>query len=622
MNSWLKKFLSRWGRHVPCLIGITAAAAAIYCQTLDFAFLTNWDDPEYITRNPVILAFSLENIIRAFTWSWEGNYAPLQILSYMLDHAIWGMDPGGFHLTNLLLHVFNGMLLYLLAIQISGSRTAGFIAALLFVVHPAQVESVAWLSQRKTLLAGFFFLSSFLLYLRSIRQSSRQLPWLGLSLLAFIAAILSKSSAVVLPLCLAAYEICRSRQGEADRLWWKKLLPFAVAAGVMAVLTIFLQSPDLGGGRSGYHGGSLWATLCTMIPVLVRYLVILIYPAGLSAVYLPPVKTAPDMEVLGALLVLAAVAAVGMILYRRGRPLFFWLCLFFLPLIPVSQLVPLVTLMNDRYLYLPLMGAAGLAGHAGVVLLNRMPRKKGPVFLMVVACAIMLFTAVSVDRTAVWRNSVSLWRDTVERNPQSKDILATLAESYKDAGKPSDALATYRLAFAMEGDFADARQKSAALVNAAGLLMDIGSFSEAETLLMHLVSRFPGHPSGFTSLASCYRLTGKDDAAEALYHQGLQLQPDNPLALLGLATLSLDRKQPEKAELFLARLKSAGVMGPDVLVALGRLAMQKGEYQQALQHLRQAVGAEGLLNPARLRLVADFLPLAADPVFRELTRAP
>lgn len=600
-------------RQAPYLLAIALLTLAVYGKTLSFDFLTNWDDPQYITNNQVVRELSLGGIIAAFTRAWSGNYAPVQILSYMLDHLLWGMNAWGFHLTALLLQACNGILVHLLVTRISGRESAGLLAGMLFVVHPVQVESVAWLSQRKNLLAMFFFLTSFLLYLAAEADDRKTRTYLVLSFMAFAASLLSKSVAIVLPLCLAAYELCIHGRRPLPELV-RRLVPFVGAAAIIGLLTLYLQRPEMGGGRTAYYGGSPWATLLTMIPVFVRYLGMIIWPAHLCAFYMPSVKTAPDLEVMGGLLVLGAVCASGFTLYRRRNPLFFWLCMGVVPLLPVSQIVPMVTLMNDRYLYFPMIGVAGLAGHA-MALVNTRRRLQ----LRVVSAVIVLALGVaSFHRSEAWRNSVNLWSDASGKNPGSVDLMSVLASSYRDAGRTEDAVAAYRATFAMPGTFTEPRQEQAALLDAARLYMEQGYFTEAEPLLVRLTARFPAHAAGFATLADCLAATGRQEAAEAAYHRALDLDAGAVQALIGLATLLLDRNQPDRAGALLSRAVTAGADGPDLRVSQARVAMRSGNRPEALGHLQKAID-QGLANPSRLRLVPEFSPLADDPQFRKMT---
>lgn len=603
--------------HAPYLLIIILLTGAVYGRTVSFEFLTNWDDPQYITLNKVIRSFSWNNVTDIFSKSYFGNYAPLHLISYMIDYSIWGSNPSGFHLTSALLHAVNGMLVYALTARISGMKTAGLIAAIIFVSHPAQVESVAWLSQRKNLLSLFFFLVSFLSYLKSRQQDSDSRLFYLIAVVAFFASLLSKATAVVLPLCLVIHDItiAGNRPGKA---LWRRMIPFALAAGTMAIITAYTQQPETGGGRVPYHGGSPWTTFLTMLPVMVHYLKMMIFPFDLSALYIHQIKSGADAEVLMSAVAVAAVVAAGVICYRRSKPLFFWYAMFFIPLLPVSQIIPLVTLINDRYLYFPMIGAGGFAGYAVVLLCDKLQTdRKWALYCATALCAAYLAIA-SYQRSAVWQNSVTLWIDAAGKNPSSKDIVSMLAEAHKNAGQMPQAIEVYKYLFSLPGEFVDHRHEQEALRDAALVFMGAGLFTDAENLLLQLTEKYPKDSTGFAFLASCYNATGRKDAAEAAYLEALKISPDNPQGMIGLASLYLDMKTPDKAAALLAKAAAADAEGPDLSVTLARLAAGKGDYDQALTHLEQAERS-GLFNPSRLVLLPEFAPMRDSDRFRRIT---
>ena len=311
-----------------------------------------------MTNNPVIHDLGWRGIRTVFSRSYFYNYAPIHLLSYMVDDALWGLRPSAFAFTNVVLHAANGALFYLLLIEFGWRRLAAWAAALIFLVHPVQVESVAWISQRKAVLSLLFFLLALLAFVRYRRTDGRR-RWVlyAASLLAFGLALLTKATTVVFPLIAVLFD--RHFERERSRsTWLLDKLPFLGAAAAVAVATVRAQSPEIGGGTSDYHGGSPFATLLTMLPVLVRYLGMVAWPARLSAVYAPSIKTAIDLEVLLAAALLALVVAFGVHLYRRRSEQLVWLLVFAIGLLPVSQIIPIVTLMNDWYLYLPMLGAS------------------------------------------------------------------------------------------------------------------------------------------------------------------------------------------------------------------------------------------------------------------------
>lgn len=425
------------------LLFLLAVTFAVYWSSLGHEFLTGWDDPTYVTKNDVIQGVTWGHFRAAFTRYYVGNYAPVQIISYMLDYSIWGLSARGFLLTNILFHAGSGIMLYLLLNRIHGERVWIFLAALLFLLHPVQVESVVWISQRKNVAAMFFFLISWYCYVfhREKDGISSTIVYY-VSLIAFLLAILAKSVAVILPPVLLLFNVCfreKSRKGLcAD------LIPYVIIAGLAAILALKSQSPEYDGGRvHTYYGGSILNTAFTMLPVLVRYLGMLFWPANLSAWYDPAIRSGADSAVTLSGLLLLALIGAGVILWRRKRDLFFWYALFFIGLVPVSQLVPLTTLMNDRYLYFPMLGAAPFvcamllpkATAADLLFPGRQL-----VLAIVFTAVIVLCAFTSYQRSAVWKDSVTLWSDTAMKAPNVHLVHHGLGCALLQAGRLDEAI--------------------------------------------------------------------------------------------------------------------------------------------------------------------------------------
>lgn len=346
-----------WPDLAPVLL-LLIAAFTLYGKALGHDFLVNWDDPAYVSANPNIMGFTSEHLRNAVTNVYVGNYAPLPIISYMLDYTLWGFNATGFKLSNITLHALNTLLYYALLVRITGRRLLAMAAAALFLCHPVQVESVVWISQRKNLLAMFFFLISFQAYL--FWKERRHFGCYSLSLAAFSLALLSKSVTVILPLILICYDLCFREREVLWRLVRDKL-PYLALAALCAVAAFYTQGYD--GGKTGYLGGTPLLTMLNMLPVFSRYLILLLVPAQLSIIYNSPIITTLDTETALSVLLIVILIASWVYLYRRNRGLFFWSSLIVIGILPVSNIIPIETLMNDRYLYFPMIGFAALVAY-------------------------------------------------------------------------------------------------------------------------------------------------------------------------------------------------------------------------------------------------------------------
>lgn len=438
-------------------------AALLYMRSVGFEFIPSWDDDEYVLDNVYIFSLSLKNLKAIFSTTVLGNYAPLHILSYAFDHALWGLDPRGFHLTNVLLHAFNACALYAVIRRITGKAAVGFVAALLFAVHPLNVENVAWVTERKTLLATLFVSFSLLSYLR-FRERRSPAAYV-LCLVFFIIALLSKPIVVTFPLLLLAYEFYLRRE---DRVWLP-VLPLFVLSGVAAAGTVLAHI----GSRSIAAGTFTYDVLFgvvypTMLPIYWKYVGLIIWPFNLSGYYDTTqyhsfVQPYVAISLFGWVLCFLAVFLKGS---ARVRFWFLWFWIWFLP---VSNLVPIPVYYADRYMYLPAIaffvlvgeaasavsiGGVSRAGHSmpgrGIGWVRARTGLKSILVYGVVAAIVVYYGAVAFDRLGVWRNQVAFWEDTARKSPNLYKSRLNLGFAYEMAGEYSRAEREYLAAITID----------------------------------------------------------------------------------------------------------------------------------------------------------------------------
>jgi len=422
---------------------ILLVTVSTYASGIGNEFIFNWDDPSYIFRNPDIQQFSLENISKIFTSYYVGNYAPLHMLSYMADYALWGDNPTAFFLVNLLLHTVNAMLLYRILCRLGMDHTPALLAVLLFAIHPVQVESVAWLSQRKNVLSLFLMLTSFYWYLNYCRAEKNRWRPYSVSCFFFCAALLTKSIAVILPAILLAYDFTHREGGSGPKKILSEKIPFVILAGIAAAVTLISQGQDAGGGIVAWHGGSPLTNALTALTVYSKYLFNLFWPLQLSAVYHVGIKDTFDLEVAGALALLLLTPAT-LLLFRPGRrkKATFWLTIFLGAFIPVSQIVPITTLMNDRYCYIPLLGLSPYLVLLGKEFSDRRSLSPWamPSGVMII---LLLITPITWQRTQIWGSTLTLWQDAARKQPLSATAWSHLGYAQEYAGQRGTAIDSY-----------------------------------------------------------------------------------------------------------------------------------------------------------------------------------
>ena len=431
--------------HAWAVIGILGAVAAVYWPTLGFEFL-NWDDPWYVVNNPLIRSWHPANLWGIATEVVSRNYAPVTIFSFLVDHTVWGLWPGGYHLTNVLLHAINGVLVYALIQQLTNNRSAAWIAAALWAVHPVQVESVAWVSSRKGLLSATFLLASSLCWLRPDR-SDRHERW---ALLWFVPALLSKAIAVVVPPIFLSYDMLVRRKSFADAAS-RQFVPGLLSLWLL-VGTMHAQNTMLGGVRSHMELSKLEIVAVDAM-ILWRYVGVLFWPADLCVLYDPPTS---GVAVPAALCALAWAAAVWLASRLRRRfplltvSLISWLLLF----APVLNFVPLTTLMNDRYLYLPsipvfalgataLSRVASLARSRGSTSGGERIAAEGPGWSSAWCCGMVVVVGYALAASqylSVWRDPMSLWTHAHQHVPQLAVVQIQRANTLQSLDRTDEAI--------------------------------------------------------------------------------------------------------------------------------------------------------------------------------------
>jgi tetratricopeptide (TPR) repeat protein len=366
---------------------------------------------------------------------------PAMLASLMLDAAVWGREPFGYHLTSVALHAVNAVLLWLVVRQLIGSEKPAppLLAALLFAVHPVVTEAVCEPTFREDLLVAMFSLFALVLAMRHAPAAAGFDGWraLGCTVVCLLA-IASKESGIVAPMLLGAYWWC-FRRGEPGRFW-------AVAIGgaklvVLAFLAArFLLEPHpskIFETKPEYLGGSLAQALLFETRILALYAQLIVFPVNLCADYgLVSIRHLP-LPV--ALSLLAAVAVAATITARQDRRLLFAYAMTLLPLLPVANLVPIYRPVADRYLYLPMAGVAvavaclldapWLAGRESL-------RRRGIIGCM---AAVALLGLASVERQQVWASSLALWSDAHRKNPVSFTTATGLGEALREAGRLTEA---------------------------------------------------------------------------------------------------------------------------------------------------------------------------------------
>lgn len=494
---------------------IIVAVLAAYYKVFGASFL-NWDDAEYVLHNADINAINGANIRAWFTRTYVGNYHPLTMASYTIDHVFGGSDPFVYHLSGILLHLIDSVLVYIFFSKLQQQKTIALAVALLFALHPSQAESVSWVAERKTVLCGFFSLLAMLQYQGYVRRPTRpQMVWLTM---LSACAMLSKGTAVALPLSFLAIDLWLERPLGNKAVWTEKIPVFAmsVATGIAAVYA--QQSGHFMDGSTPYgllerlvYGGYAYT----------QYIVRFFLPVDLSAMYPYPAE-------MGAVHFLFAVLAVGIAilffvaLRRKWHVLSGGILFYTANIAMVLQFIPFgEALMADRYMYLACMGLAYPAMYYLAAWLWRL--KMGKTYMFIGGPAAALLLGLCFLRNDVWLSDMNLYTSLLKRFPNSAVAQYSAGGMYLRTGDLAQAELHLDKAVRLDPDNAKAWYNKGLLHVRQGRAM------EALEAFDHSID-INNYPKAHFSRALLHISTGKPELAMADIDQVLKMQPGNARA--------------------------------------------------------------------------------------------
>jgi tetratricopeptide (TPR) repeat protein len=598
---------------------LLALCLAAFLNTLGNGFV--WDDLSLITGDRYIRA--LGNLPLFFTpryWSDLQPYSdlavvyrPFRTVTFAVDYFFWGLNPAGYHFTNLLLHAANVVLIFRLATVMGrgegvphrendarNSWLMGlpFLTAALFAVHPVHTESVTYVKNRSDLLALLFFLAAWLLFIRS-GTPARRLPRLAASLLCFALAVLSKETALTLPGVLALHAFC-FQDGEDRRRSYLRIVPYGLMilayGGFILALRARAGVPaddfSMGAGRH----------LLAVIKTIGTYLSLLSFPFHLNAdraFFIP--RSAGEPAVLLSLAALAAAVAAAVIARRRSITIFFGIAFTLITLVPAVNIVFLASRpVAEQRLYIPSVGLCLVLAW----LINRLYRfgrnKKAWIVLpwLTAGLVITLFSARTIVRNRDWKDPLTFYTRTLADSPGSSKIHNSLGAFFSDQGQRRQAMAHYEAALRLNPDYALARN------NLGVELSETGRPDEAIVQFAEALRLDPGYASAHYNLAAVLLEKGEVEAAIGHYEAAVRLKPDTEmLNNLGSAYATAGRLD-EAVDRYLATLR----LDPSFSLALDNLGAV----------LAEAADREETVNG---RLVPALSPRQLARVYRQAASA-
>ncbi|MFZ0479916.1 MAG: tetratricopeptide repeat protein [Terriglobales bacterium] len=529
-----------------CCLALIAAVFAVYYPVVHNQFL-NYDDQQYITENQHIKAgLTWKTVKWAFVTDAEANWHPLTWLSHALDCQLFGLNPAGPHIVNVLLQAANAILLFLLLESATRFRWRSLMVAALFALHPINVESVAWAAERKNVLSMLFFLLAFYTYVRYTREPSwrRYVEVAGF----YALALMAKPQVITFPFLLLLWDYWplqrlwpaetrdsarrhnNSPNSQAGMLVLEKI-PLLLLSAASAVITMSAQTAGLAVKTSSQY--SYLLRLETALVSYVRYLAKAFWPAKLVAMYPHPTELYPIWQAAGAafLLVLITVLVVRAGTRRYLAVGWFWFLGSLVPMIGLVQVGDQA--MADRYAYIPFIGLfvmivwtiADLAGTRGI----------SARWLVVPAIACLLALGlITYRQVSYWHDPESFWQRTLSLTRNNYVAHSALAGFLRSHGRTEEAMEHYRAALAIKPDDLVAILNLGAYEHEHGNLQ--GAIERYEFVAAHA-----GKPSfrakAYANLGFAYRQMGQAQKAKEAFESSLQLLPDQPTIMVTLGVI-------------------------------------------------------------------------------------
>ena len=623
----------------PVLIALllALAVAAVYLPVVGFNF-TNYDDTFYVTGNPQVLkGLTWEGVSWAFTRGYSANWHPVTWMSHMLDCQLYGLNPAGHHLTNLLLHAANSVLVFLLLRYLTGATWRSACVAALFALHPLHVESVAWVAERKDVLSAFFGLLSLLAYARYAqgrsqnvecrtpvpappnthhasritvhvsRLASRPSMFYLLSLIFFALGLMSKPMLVTWPCVLLLLDFWPLRRFELSTIrsqlptllrLVREKVPFFALSAVSSVITFLVQ--QAWGGVVPLEHVPLELRLPNVPVSYLRYLGKLVWPTDLAVIY-PYIRGWPAAVILGALLVLAGATLLALWQHERRRYLLAGWAWFLGVLVPVIGLVQVGNQsIADRYTYLPSIGFFILVVWGAAELVGANPARRfiggAAAAAMLTACALL-----AQAQALCWQNTETLFRHALAVTSGNVVAHNSLGFYYAAHSKAEEAKRAFRAALAVQPSCQYSWQ------GLGMALIEQRKYGEAIAACRAALEVDPRMASAHSTLGLALMKLGQTNDAMWHYTEALRLQPELADAQYNLANALAGHGQIEAASKHYEASLRSDPSSADGHNNLAYMLAREGKLDRAESEFRSALALRPDLWQAHYGLAALFV---------------
>ncbi|MBU0759979.1 MAG: tetratricopeptide repeat protein [Candidatus Omnitrophica bacterium] len=560
---------------------------AVFAPSLSNNF--TWDDKFLVVDNLYIKSWSY--LPEIFTkqlyqgsYTHSGFYRPLELVSFALDYAVWGLNPFGYHLTSLLFHVSNAILVYLILIALGSLCGLAFLAAALFAVSPPISGITYYISARSDLLMAFFLFLSFLLFIQYRREKNAVIYIL--SILAFTFSFLSKEMGLMLVLFLAL-EIFRS--GKNSRKDFICITPYVVILVIYVIARITALNFNKGEGLllddTITASVPLWRRVLTDVKIVPKYLGLLLFPYGLHMEwFVEPVRCLMQLDVIVSLAVCGLVVLLIKKLRKLGSHLAVFGSMWFLAgLLPVLNIYPISVFFGEGWLYVPSVGFyMVLAALFETIIFPKAGRKFGGVLA---GCAVIYYSLFTLSYGKVWESGISLFSNVLKYEQKSPLIHSTynnLGVAYYDDGEPDQAIRCYKKSIELNPEYENSWN------NLGVVYAELKKPVKAIRYFKKAITIRRDYLDAYSNLSHAYKSLGLTDRAIDVAMAAIKIDPCFYGAYINLGYIYVDRGEEGTAEEFFkkaARLRKAEF---EPHYCLGTLYFKKGVFDAALVEYEKA----------------------------------
>ncbi len=527
----------KWDKSVFYWLAIAVIACVIYLPGINNSF-TFLDDHVQVVENPFIKSLDFQSLKGMFSNFFVGMYQPVTTLIYAVTLSTFGLNPEAFHLLSLLVHVTNCLIVFKILQHFFTTKKLSLILTLLFLVHPMQVESVAWVSAFSNLLFSFFFLTAFWTYIKYKKENNTK--YLALCFSLFLLSCLSKSAAVVFPIILLAYDYYLSNKFDIKFVLQK--IPFLAISILFGLITIL-------GRETAGHLSDLNETFSAFDRVFLVshsflfYPIKLLIPFRLSAFYPYPILTNGSLPILYYIspIVIIGLLTTFFLFLRKKRLIVFGVAWFVITIALVLQFVPFGNqITTDRYIYLPLFGLLVIIGFF-------LQKLKNPKFILLFIIPLFLLSMLSFQRVHIWENDETLWQSVLETHPTVSQAYNNLGSYALKQNENNKAFDYFHHAIEIQPNYADAYS------NRGNLFAQAGN-SEAAMKDFNKAIQLKPHADAYFNRANEYSKLNQLNEAILDYSASIKLQPradsytNRAFSYLKLRKIELARKDVKIAQ--------------------------------------------------------------------------